>query len=121
MWLYLYAAVPYRGAMRTQVVLCRLHADHSQGDAEITSARIAASILLSQPTLVVNRNLGITDQPLMLQVRKTQSYWSNRRSCDSQNGVLKKLRVLTPPDICGECMMHPGHLLVCTQPYVRSC
>lgn len=105
-------ALPHNRAVRTQVILCRLHADLSQGDEERASVRMAASILPSQPTLVVKRNSGTTDQPLMLQVRKAQSYWSNITSCDSQNGVLEKFRALTPPDICGVCMMYSGHLLV---------
>lgn len=66
MWLYLYMTILHKGEMRTQVILCRLHIHHSQEDEERTPTRLAASILQSQPTLVVKGNLGITVQLFIL-------------------------------------------------------
>lgn len=49
MWLlYLNMTIVYSREMRTQVILCRLHTEHPQGNEERASVKMAAPILQVQ-------------------------------------------------------------------------
>lgn len=50
-WLYLNMTVRYSREMRTQVIQCRRHAEHSQGNEERASAEMAAPISQMQRAL----------------------------------------------------------------------